>query len=252
MSTELPPERYLDLLQRDGTRLLDVARRGLDAQVPSCPGWSVGDLVQHVGAVYLHKVECMRQNAAPEPWPPPELEAREPLSLLAEALRTLLSELRERGTDSPSATWWPPDQTSGFWYRRMAQETAVHRVDAELAYDDLTPVDPELAADGVDEILAVMLRAEWASGPDIENAVDGRIRVGTGGRTWTLTVTRDDVQVELSDGDAAGGDPADVQISGEPAEVLLWLWGRLGDDAVTFRGDRAVAAALRRRLAETD
>jgi uncharacterized protein (TIGR03083 family) len=249
VSTALAPERYLELLQTDANRLLSVAQRGLDAAVPSCPGWSVSDLVEHVGMVYLHKVECMRRNAEPEePWPPPELEGREPLGLLGEALRTLTTELRERGTDSPSATWWPLDQTSGFWYRRMAQETAVHRVDAELAHDDVTPIDPGLATDGVDEILAIMLRAEWASGPDIEHAVDGRIRVRTGGRSWTVAASRDQVDVNL-DGDS---DPVDVEISGEPHDVLLWLWGRAGDDAVTFAGDHEVAAALRRRLAETD
>jgi uncharacterized protein (TIGR03083 family) len=247
MNTRLAPERYLDLIQSDAARLSEVARPNLDADVPSCPDWRVEDLVRHVSAVYLHKVECMRHNAAPDPWPPPDLESREALPLLDEALQTLLSELRERGTDSPSATWWPPDQSSGFWYRRMAQETAVHRVDAELATGRVTPVDPQLALDGIDEILSIMLCAEWASGPDIENAVDARLRVRAADSAWTATVSRDSVTVDRSD-----TEQVDAEIVGEPQDVFLWLWGRADDGAVQFSGDRRAAAALRRRLAETD
>ena len=40
---------------------------------------------------------------------------------------------------APSWTWWPDDQTAGFWLRRMAQETAVHRVDVELPLGATTP-----------------------------------------------------------------------------------------------------------------
>ena len=247
MTTQLAPERYLELLRADAARLEEVAARGLDVPVPSCPDWRVDDLVRHVGAVYLHKVECMRLNAAPDPWPPPDLDSREPLPLLDDSLQALLAELEQRGTDSPSATWWPANQTSGFWYRRMAQETAVHRVDAELAYDEVTPVAPDLAVDGIDEILAIMLCADWASGPEINNAVDARLRVRAGGMAWTATVSRDSVIVDQED-----TDPVDAEISGDPDAVLLWLWGRAGDEAVHFSGDRQAAAALRRRLAETD
>ena len=47
-------------------------------------------------------------------------------------------------------------QTSGFWARRMAVETAVHRYDAQLAAGDPQPVERMLAADGVDEYLDVL------------------------------------------------------------------------------------------------
>ena len=125
---------------------------GLTADVPSCPGWTVESVLRHTAQVYLHKVESIRRNALPEPWPP-NLTHRDPLELYDEAAAALIAQLEESGPTAPSWTWWPEDQTPGFWFRRMAQETAVHRVDAELAHDVLTPIDAELALDGIDEVL---------------------------------------------------------------------------------------------------
>jgi hypothetical protein len=39
-------------------------------------------------------------------------------------------------------------------------------------------------------------------------------------------------------------------VSGDPSPVLLWLWGRAPDSAVTLDGDPAVAAQFRRVLVE--
>src|SRR5262245_28289773 len=58
-------KRMLTCLAADYERMHQVVSGAdLTAQVPSCPDWTVNDLVQHVGAVYLHKVECMRRNAS--------------------------------------------------------------------------------------------------------------------------------------------------------------------------------------------
>ena len=47
--------RYLDLLDADYRRLRSVAAGALDAKVPSCPEWTVRDLLQHVaGAQGVH------------------------------------------------------------------------------------------------------------------------------------------------------------------------------------------------------
>ena len=46
---------YLEHVRSDAARLSEVALLGLDADVPCCAGWTVRDLVQHVGTVYTHK-----------------------------------------------------------------------------------------------------------------------------------------------------------------------------------------------------
>src|SRR5204862_90360 len=69
----------------------------LTATVPSCPGWTVSDLVRHVAEVYLHKVTLMRTGEEPEEWPPPSLAAEAPLAALGRAYAALRAEFRTRG-----------------------------------------------------------------------------------------------------------------------------------------------------------
>jgi uncharacterized protein (TIGR03083 family) len=150
-------ETYVDHVRSDGRRLATVADGRLSAQVPSCPGWSVRDLVSHVAEVYEHKIACTELGRAPDPWPPEWPGDRDPIEWLRDAHERLLGMFERSEPTTPSATWWPPDQTVGFWARRMALESAVHRIDAELATDGPTSVDADLAVDGVDEILVIML-----------------------------------------------------------------------------------------------
>ena len=238
---------YLRVLRLDAARLSEVGRMGLDPPVPSCPGWTVADVLTHTAAVYLHKVELMRQGVAPQEWPPADFEGREPLSFLAEATQELWDELMARDPGQACATWWPDDQTVGFWYRRMALETAVHRVDAELGHDVVTPVDEALAVDGIDEVLRVMLGGPWWDDPEFPTAepIEDRVRVTAAGRSWTVTLSARSVEVSESDtGEVA------VEVAGQPDDVYLWLWGRRGAEPLAVAGSSDVADAFRRRLQE--
>jgi len=247
MTTRLAPARYLELLDADATRLLAVTT-DLDAVVPTCPGWIVRDLVEHLAEVYQHKIACTRLQRQPEDWPPPRPPG-DPREWLASSRAELLELLLDEGPDAPSATWWPPDQTVGFWYRRMAQETAVHRVDAESAVDAITPVAADLAVDGIDEVLMLMLEGDWTDmtaeewGEVSPEAGAGKtIAVLGGGQTWRVTLRPDGVDVVVGAGSAA------ATVGGDPSEVLLWLWGRGPIDAVEVDGDDDAVAALRARL----
>ena len=58
--------------------------------------------------------------------------------------------------DPTAPVWtWVPDQRAAFWFRRQAQEVAVHRWDAEGAAGTPNVIESTLAADGVDEWLAM-------------------------------------------------------------------------------------------------
>ncbi|TWD75288.1 uncharacterized protein (TIGR03083 family) [Kribbella amoyensis] len=243
----LPPERaafYLAHLTSDSDRLAEVARLGLTAAVPSCPGWTVDDLVRHVATVYLHKVEVLRTGRRPDPWPP-ELTGRGTLDLLTESRDAVVAALTEAGTDKPTWTFFPGDQTSAFWYRRMALETVVHRVDAELAHAVLAPVDKDLAVDGIDELLVATLGGPWWEDGDTEHPVDAAVRITTNGNSWTVKLTATAAEVTAgSDGDV------DAEIFGEPAAVYLWLWGRADHSVVQLAGDESVVEEFHHRLAE--
>jgi uncharacterized protein (TIGR03083 family) len=232
---------FVEHVRDDGNALASAAAGRLSEPVPSCPGWTVDVLVRHVAQVYEHKIKCTELGQAPEPWPPAWPADRDPIEWFEDAHGRILAMFAANEATTPSATWWPADQTVGFWARRMAQETAVHRVDAQLAAGSPAPIDADLATDGVDEILLRMLAGDWSEDPD-DSAGGRRVAISTGGRTWIVTMERDAMSVVEGDGDA------DATIGGDPSNVLLWLWGRAPDVAVTFAGDEAVRRLLRERL----
>jgi uncharacterized protein (TIGR03083 family) len=236
---------YLTCLQSDAARLAEVGRLGLSADVPSCPEWTVESVLRHVAQVYLHKVEILRLGARPDPWPPAELDERDALELYDEARAAVVVALTKAGTELPTWTFSPFDQTSAFWYRRMALETAVHRVDAELAHDVVTPVDQALALDGIDEILTLMLGGPWWEEGDTKHPVDATIRITSAGRSWT---SRLDATSATVTPDAEGD--VDAEVFGEPEDIFLWLWGRHDLSMEQSAGNDTAVQEFRARVAE--
>ncbi|MFK3981463.1 maleylpyruvate isomerase family mycothiol-dependent enzyme [Micromonospora sp. NPDC050397] len=240
--------RYLECLAADRARLGAVAVTGLGEAVPGCPDWNVRELVRHLAEVYLHKVACMRDGVAPEVWPP-DLTGEEPLALLDRAYAELVAEFTARDPGSPAYTWYEPDQTVAFWIRRMALETVVHRVDAEQAVGaSSADIPDDLADDGVDEVLGMMLpyvTRVWADAfvgllPD----PGVRVLVDTGERSWLVGLDPSGAMT----GPGSANQPVHATISGTPVDVLLWLWRRLPEEAVRRTGDRNAVDQLRRAI----
>lgn len=221
-----------------------LARAGAAARVPTCPDWTAADLLDHVTEVFDHKIQCMRLLR--EPGEADALARKgSPTERFDAALAELLTEFDDRGPDSLAYTWYGPEQTVGFWIRRMACETVVHRADAELAAGEaIGPVEAAFALDAVEEMLAVMLawgsRAyrEWV-GEALAAAAGLVVGIDAGDRSWTLRVGAEGIGL----GEGVDGDAGAV-VAGTPREVLMWLWRRLPAGAVAVRGDRAKAEAL--------
>jgi hypothetical protein len=249
--------RFLDCLSSDYG---DLKAAALSAEptvpVPCCPGWTMADLVYHVAEVYLHKATIMRTGEWPEPWPPPRLRETPPVLVLIRAYEELMKEFGEHAPADPVPTWYDPDQTVAFWIRRMAQETVIHRIDAEqAARKSVTPVPDDLAVDGVDEVLKRFLAYDSVKWPDEFSNLEGGHLVGEGYReaitvtagpaAWSVWPSPHGVVVE----DGASDHPR-VAVQADPESMLCWLWGRAGDDAVRVTGDPEWARYLRRMLAE--
>jgi uncharacterized protein (TIGR03083 family) len=239
---------YLTTLRSDYRRLAEVSAPVLAAKVPTCPEWTVNDLVSHVAHVYLHKVECMRHNAAPDPWPPGGTQEGSQLELLHRGFAELMAEFEARPAQAPAYTWYEPERTVGFWLRRMAQETVIHRIDAELAAGvESLPVPDDLALDGIDEVLVIFLA--WASEKWPEDftevlgeAASGSVGVASGGRRWRVSWEPSGLVRVVQDGVAA-----QAEISGTPEAVLRWVWRR-SSGQIEVTGDGAAVESLRRLM----
>lgn len=240
--------RFLSCLEADYRRIREVVPGYLDARVPTCPDWTVADLTRHVGEVYLHKVECMREGAMRETdWPPAGLGDEEPLALLDRSYTELVAELTTRNPADRGGTWYAPDPTVGFWFRRMAQETVIHRIDAELGTGErIAPIPDDLAIDGIDELLKVFVAysvTAWtdyftdalANSPARTYKIQTTPTADSPGVTWLVRTSPGHFTAE--GGPVAGGGPAeipadaptpnpDVTITGTPTDVLRWSWNR--------------------------
>ena len=225
-SLQMDPSYRISRLASDGKRLLDVACRDLTATVPACPDWTNEDLLSHMGVVWSAVAAQVQQRAtAPIPWK--DLPDQSP----AEALDQLLAVLGEADPATPLWTWGA-DQTVAFFIRRAHLETAVHRVDAEQAVDDPTPVPAADGIDGVDELFTEVLAGRervMPSGSLHLHQTDGDGEFMLRAADGAITVT-----YEHAKGDAA------VRASGE--ELFLCAWGRRSLNGLQIFGDVEVAA----------
>ena len=147
----LSPETYLAAITRDARLLADAARLGFEPAVPGCPGWDVGDLVEHTAIVHRHKTQILEEGwleGSPDPVRPPG--RRRLLYWFESGAERLVRALRDLKPDDPISTWDAENETVGFWYRRMAHETFIHRIDAEQAHGIEPETDSALALDGID------------------------------------------------------------------------------------------------------
>ncbi|HTW99850.1 MAG TPA: hypothetical protein VMD59_13795, partial [Acidimicrobiales bacterium] len=123
-----------------------------------------------------------------------------------------------------------------FWARRQAHETSIHSADAEGAAGRPSSFAPELAADGIDELLLGFLprrRGRLVADP----AVSLGVRALDTGDSWTLRI-EPDRRVPVEEAPEA----ADCLLAGPASDLYLLLWNRLpgAPAAVEVRGDAGV------------
>lgn len=228
-----------------------------ETRVPGCPDWSAADLLgHHAGVLHFWATIIEQRPAGPDDVAEPDLPTSYDALLAFHESQAdrLLSALG--AADPAEQAWtWSTEQTVGFTFRRQAHEALIHRLDAEQTAGDVTPLDPTLASDGVDEALAVM----FGGGPTWGTFTgDGRhVRVDvtdTGESIWVelgrFTGTDpDDGKVYDEDDIAAvpalGREP-DARLSGPAADLDAWLWRRGPDDALAVGGDPGTYEAFRR------
>ncbi|HEY2056857.1 MAG TPA: maleylpyruvate isomerase family mycothiol-dependent enzyme [Amycolatopsis sp.] len=141
------------------TELLQATVAGADLGtiVPSCPEWTLGQLLNHVGAAHRWAEEIVRTRAEQLP---PDQELRQlgstqrPASWLPDGARELADTLREAGPDARVVTPVPAGPPrAAFYARRFMNETAIHRADATLAVGAEFTLEHDVAVDAMEEWL---------------------------------------------------------------------------------------------------
>jgi len=242
--TLLTHDRYCDEIAHQVEQLRAVVTSGADlaATVPTCPDWTLEQLVLHMGGALrwvgtLVRIRA-RENIPDEQVPRgdgPEKagDAAELDAWLAEAGELVVGALREAGPDTE--VWaWAGDLTAGFWARRMAHEITVHRADATLAAGLPYEVAPDIAADAVDEWLGIVEYAQrvdprWAAkelrGPGRSihlHATDAAPELNA---EWLIELTESGVSSRR------GHEKATVALRGPLTSVLLAFYRRLPLDS---------------------
>jgi uncharacterized protein (TIGR03083 family) len=154
----LPPGRcYAEITSSTATLAALIGGADLTRPVPSCPEWTLRQLATHVGRAHRWATEIVSTRSAefiPFRSVPdgrfPDDPAERPGWLTAGAQR-LIAAVSAAG-DDPVWGFGVP-RPAGFWARRMTHETAVHRADGQLATGTAPVIEPDVAADGIDEWL---------------------------------------------------------------------------------------------------
>lgn len=218
-----------------GTRLADTAEQaGADAPVPTCPDWTVRDLLLHVGAVHRWAASYVRDRAQERSaFAVPERESITDAELFPwyrQGHRTLIETLQGAPADVDCWSFLPARTPLDFWVRRQTHETTMHRVDAESAAGSPSPVPADVATDGIDELLSgfvVRPRAKLRS----EEPRTLAVHTTDTGAHWLLRISQEPVVTERVDA------PADATLSGSAEELYLALWNRLSLKELEIGGD---------------
>ena len=230
-------ERLLTELLHQG-ELLDRAA-GLaapQAPVPSCPGWTAASAMRHLARVHRRVTAIVRgqdpaaaiEGFRPEP---PELSA-----IYRDGLVDLVGALRDAPDDLTADTLWPAENARHFWARRQAHETAIHRVDVELAAGyGVTEFQPDFAVDGLDE-LVVGLAPAWFSGDDLDGPRTIVLTPVDANEAWTVRLGSSGAVT-----DRRPADNPDLGVYGLASDLYRWAWNRADDHEVSLRGELALA-----------
>ena len=218
----------------------------LTRPVPTCPDWTLRQLATHVGRAHRWAAEIASTRSAefipfrqvPDGRIPDDPALHAPW--LRAGAERIIQAVREAGSDPV----WTFDELrpASFWARRMAHETAVHRADAEIAVGRQPELEPDLAADAIDEWLGFMsgVVAEDQRADALPDGAVLHVHATDEGLDGTgeWLVRREGSEVTVQPGHGKG----DVALRGPALRLLFVLLRRVppDDPQVQVLGDPAL------------
>jgi uncharacterized protein (TIGR03083 family) len=247
---------HVTALRREGG-LIAAAVRGtgpqpaadLDAFVPTCPEWTLRELIHHVGRTH-HWAAAHVEQAAVNPLSEEESErawgampADADLTAWYLAANARLADaLAAAPADLRCWSFLPAPSPLAFWSRRQAHEAAIHRVDAQLAatgwYDTFAA---DFAADGIDELVCGF----YNRGRRLRSDPPRTLAVRAGDGAWLVTIGPEGPRGQRIE--ATAGDVADCTVTGTASDVYVALWNRADVRGLVAEGDPTVLDLWRDR-----
>jgi uncharacterized protein (TIGR03083 family) len=231
--TTLTPDQHLAALRDAVSAFVRAAQHaGLDVPVPTCPDWTVRRLIGHQGMVHRWAAANLRGRTI-------EIDATERAGRRAPSP---VDWLRDGAIDLVAAITTAPDDVQtvvflndapgprAFWARRQCHETTIHSVDALAAALGRYPtsadttIDPAVAVDGIDELLAGFMTRNKsrlrAESPMVVGVVAEESPTG-----WLVDIGPAPAVVTVVPSDEVA-DRCDVRLEGPSVAVYLTLWNR--------------------------
>jgi uncharacterized protein (TIGR03083 family) len=221
----------IGVIRAEGGRIVAALAAGRGARIPWSEDWTVATCAQHVGGAHHVVAQVVTDRLMADfgrfsSLAIPDRRSPELANWIAEGTAAVVAALAATDPDAECWSWWPEGRTAGFWQRRMAQETLVHRWDAELGAGLHTaPMDPAVAADGVDEYLDVFAGLTRVlhtapAGPSIH------VHCTDSEGEWLLQLPAAGERVLTRE-----HAKADVAVRGPAEGLLLMMWGRVDHTA---------------------
>lgn len=230
-------DAHLSGIERSAAELVRAARLSwLGARVPSCPGWTLLDLVAHQGMVHRWATAAIRDEREhmgnAESMEREGRTAADPVGWLEAGVEGLLMALRQAPADLEAMVFLkqaPPPRH--FWARRQCHETTVHALDAVAAVHQALPTSAhtwfaaEQAADGIDELLIGFWQRRRSK---VRSTRPYAVHIAAEDvlLSWRIAVGPDAARTHrIEPGTAVD---ADAVVSGRAVDLFLALWNRGG------------------------
>ncbi|MEV0355674.1 maleylpyruvate isomerase family mycothiol-dependent enzyme [Nocardia sp. NPDC050697] len=216
--------------------------------IPTCPGWTLSDLVTHVGRAQRWAAAMIAARSATEldiravpdgARPAPGAAA----GWLEAGPARVLDAIDAAGAETEVWITLGAPRPARWWLRRLAHEATVHGADALLAVHRPAEIEPELAADAIEEWLELLAaglgnrgEAVLPDGASLHlHATDHErgewaIRPVGSSITWEHTHIR-----------------ATVAVRAPAAQLLLAMLGRIPPSAPEVYGEAALLERWLRR-----
>jgi uncharacterized protein (TIGR03083 family) len=230
---------HIDALDRESRILADAARAcSVDAPIPTCPGWVMRDLLQHIGGVQRWATAHVAQARTEY------IDIAQPIDMVdippsdavlvdwfVDGHTELVETLSKAPHDVEAFTFLPAPSALAFWARRQAHEVAIHRADAQSASGAIEPFASDLAVDGVDELLLGFGARRRADVTDDE-FWSLLLVTSDADRSWLVEVTPE----RITAGDGRDADDVDTTLRATASDLYLWAWNRPATDGLEITG----------------